>query len=199
MEVEIAHQFAQEAGKKIIDYLRLMAGKVLQLSGKPAWRAIVGHASSSGIEIVSPLAKEFAEKGGKVRFIIGMDYDKDAERSIRRLWELQKEIQWQFGKESFKARLFFSPNKDKIMHIKMHWMLSGESRNEAHYVLIGSQNLSKGGLSKNSELAVCLSLSPKDMKEIMEFQKIWEKYRDSKNAIPIKTFIQKKVLYWKGS
>ncbi|MEM4633850.1 MAG: phospholipase D family protein [Candidatus Anstonellaceae archaeon] len=200
MQAQIIHQCMQDEkqSRKIISHLEEFLDKAISFPGMLNWRAIVGHASTSGIELVEPLVWKALKQsqGAKIRFIIGMDYDRDSERSARCLWEMQSKMQWNFGKESFKVRLYFSKSKNEILHVKMHWIFAEGKSNEAHWVLVGSSNLSKGGLVKNSELAVCLQLSKKDREEIMQFQKIWERYRDSQNAVPLKKYVQSKVAYW---
>ncbi|MEM4554468.1 MAG: hypothetical protein QXT25_01295 [Candidatus Anstonellaceae archaeon] len=195
MKIEIIHQplSFENKGTTIFDHLKQIVQFAINFAGKLSWKTLIGHASKAGIELIRPSLEEFLSYDSTVSFIIGLDYDKDMFKTVKKLWSLQNELQQKFSPNKFEISIFLSPNKKEILHIKMHWLSAQNTNDERHYILFGSPNLSSGGLRKNAELAACLHLSRKDKEQIVQFEKIWEKYKTSKNSIPLSKYIHSKL------
>jgi HKD family nuclease len=102
----------------------------------------------SGVELVEDNLLELLERGGRAEMILGLDFSLTEPRALRRILEIKNEY------PAFKAFAFsnpYSPGRELAFHPKLYMF---ERTDNEWTVLIGSSNLSYGGLVNNVEVGV---------------------------------------------
>lgn len=125
---------------------------------------MVAYAKLSGVYRLLPYLKRFHEKGGKVRFVIGIDQQNTTYDAL-----------YQLSQVSDSLSIFHSENISQTFHIKCYWLM-GED--ECWYA-IGSNNLTAGGLFSNYELSTANSFSEEEAMPVNEeLEEIYKIYAD---------------------
>lgn|GEM_PF-2896649 len=193
MEYKIIHQFRQNGGNSnLLSALEASTREVLRIADlgedRVFFRAIVGHASVGGIELVREhiIVPLLSAKNLSVQWVVGIDFNSRPKDTINALNALIGEFGARLGKR-LDIRIFSSngQKKSSIMHTKMYWVgVCSEGRGERcafeqHRAFIGSSNLSVGGLVENREIGVRIELSEKDKRGIRELETVWKDYARS--------------------
>jgi len=110
----------------------------------------------SGIKLVEDNLLDLLARGGRAEMILGLDFSLTEPRALRRILEIKKAY------SAFKAFAFsnpYSPGREIAFHPKLYMF---ERTDNEWTVLIGSSNLSRGGLVNNVEVGVALGGSSTD-------------------------------------
>ncbi len=120
----------------------------------PSYKSLtimVAYAKLSGVYRLLPSLKNFKERDGKLRCIIGIDQQNTTYDALCQLNSIVDEL-YVFHSESF----------SQTFHVKCYW-LTGEDKT---WYAIGSNNLTAGGLFSNYEMCVAKQVSGKDSTQI---------------------------------
>ena len=121
---------------------------ISQLDRRPAWgffSATIAFVKSSGINFIGPHLKSFISAGGVVHIIVGVDHQGTSIEGLNTLIENVKsggQI-WVFHNERFST-----------FHPKVYVFEGSDSA----YAMLGSGNMTEGGLFTNYEAGVGLGL-----------------------------------------
>lgn len=106
----------------------------------------VAYAKYSGVARIAEALESFVAASGKVETVVGINQQQTTYEAIDLLLRLGSEV-----------RIFYDEDDNKTFHPKVYWLQN--SRNNAQWVAIGSNNLTAGGLYLNYEMAVVSSNS----------------------------------------
>ena len=117
---------------------------------------IVAFAKMSGFNMISEeLHAALKRKKFEARFVVGLDFYQTEPILLNKLFTLSKK---------YNLSLFISNSKDGIFHPKVY---AFQNSSNLSYVVIGSANLTGGGLLKNNEASTLIK-SKKLMRNINE-------------------------------
>lgn len=118
-------------------------------------RVAVAFVKYSGIRLLQPALNQCLEQNGQIEFIIGLDFRTTDAESLRALLSLAKQT------PKFHLLCFSDPG-DKVQsyHPKLYLL----DRPKSVVGIIGSSNLTQGGLRSNVEVNVALEFRPDDDK-----------------------------------
>ena len=129
-------------------------------------RFLVAFATQNGLEGVTGVLKEFQDRGGQVEIIVGID---NAVTDLDALHYLAQELP-----EASKY-VFCANNYSLVFHPKVY-LFRGAAET---VVILGSSNLTMGGLFANCEAGVFLELDeaiPEDGEVILQLEALWQTY-----------------------
>lgn len=132
--------FSGRIGDEVLNYLA---------SSKAVMMA-VAFVRSSGVELIERNLLELLERGGKAEMILGLDFSFTEPSALRRFLAIQT------VHPNFKTFAFsnpYSPGQETVFHPKLYLF---ERVDSEWTVLVGSSNLSRGGLMNNVEVGVAL-------------------------------------------
>ena len=132
---------AENENIKLIDVLSNSFKNAIDLKFSVAFLKL------SGLSLIKSDIKSILENKGKVEFLIGLDFRTTDPDSLFELKTLQESY------TNMKFFCFSKPNKNifSIFHPKLYII---KNRNGKVTSVVGSSNLTKGGLSKNIELNI---------------------------------------------
>lgn len=132
--------------------------------------AIVAWAKRSGLSRIGPALQEFRARGGRAEVIVGIDEGGATKEGL----ELARQL--------FDEVLVFHDPGNRTFHPKLY-VVEGQDRALA---LVGSGNLTKGGMFTNYEVGLLLELDtaarPDDFKLLGEFRAYYEGLKGSGDA-----------------
>jgi HKD family nuclease/ERCC4-related helicase len=108
----------------------------------------VAYCRESGLDLLWPCLTDFAERGGKMRLLTGGDFAQTEPDALQRLRDL----------DGCEPRLVSSSGIHGY-HPKCYVTYTGTEAN----IIVGSSNLTAGGLSANIELNLCATVSLDDL------------------------------------
>jgi HKD family nuclease len=111
--------------------------------------AVVAWAKESGLSRIRPLIQEFRAKGGIARILLGVD---EGGASVEGLYAAIGD---------FDEKLVLNDTKSGTFHPKLY-IINGEA---VSIIVVGSSNLTRGGLFANYEVGVCLELDLTDQSD----------------------------------
>lgn len=145
------------AGDWIINQLKSKKFKRLSVA--------VAFVKASGVSRIKEALKDFVDNGGQVRFVVGIDHQGTSIEGLQSLINL-------FG---INAEIWVIHNEDKRESPTFHPKIYLFENDEFAEVLIGSNNLTKGGLFTNYEVSVSLRLHQVNLEE----KELWEKLQSA--------------------
>jgi HKD family nuclease len=131
-------------------------------------------ASGPAVEVLEPFFDVFLSDGNAIEIIIGIDRNGTSRGAIDRLYELQHAYTKQIS-----CRVFHAPSNISIFHPKLYLFHTTETLS----AMIGSANLTLGGLAHNFEsifLYRDISRSSNEAKQIVE---AWNTFADLKHPL----------------
>lgn len=136
-------------------------------AGKKTYRIkmLSAFVSGKGVEAISPLVDIFLADGNELRIIFGTDRQGTDQEAVKRLYELEKAHLNQIAIKHFQA-----PAHASIFHPKLYILEEDTSIS----VVIGSANLTTGGLGSNLESLLLLENVGKSSIVAKEIFAIWD-------------------------
>lgn len=129
---------------------------------------LVAFTNRRGLRGATRALKEYQDSGGQVEFIVGIDLEVT---DLEALHYLVREF------PEAEKHVFCVNNPGIVFHPKVY-LFEGASEVAA---IMGSSNLTAGGLLRNFEAGVCLELdkaAPDDQEIILQLEDLWETYRN---------------------
>jgi HKD family nuclease len=134
---------------------------------------LVGYASVSGFEAILDPLKAHVQNGNSFRIVVGCDYGSKHEQVFRLMQKVKFDYPDKIGLKVFTH----AGNPSETFHDKLYIF-----RFQAEVVvLVGSSNLTKGGLLENHELLVSLRYNvsdKRDKRQLEDFERIFKYYWD---------------------
>lgn len=124
-------------------------------------------ASGGGVEALSPFLDVYLSHGNTVEIIVGIDRNGTEAEAIRRLFALQEAHH-----EALRAYVFNAPSKAAIFHPKLYI----NERGRVIDFVIGSANMTGGGMGTNFESLILYENVPKLRAEAIHAMDIWNQY-----------------------
>jgi HKD family nuclease len=123
----------------------------------------------SGLSLIKPDIKSILKNKGKVEFLVGLDFRTTDPNSLYELKTLQGSY------TNMKFFCFSKPNKNRfsVFHPKLYII---KNKNGKVTTIVGSSNLTKGGLSKNIELNIIFNGAETES-EILQLMNFYLKMR----------------------
>jgi HKD family nuclease len=143
---------------------------------KHSLKILSAFASGAGVLAVSPLLDLFLADGNKVEIVFGSDRNGTDRDAVRKLYALQKAYRHQMLIRHFQA-----PAQGAIFHPKLYIYEHGSKMD----FVIGSANLTRGGLGSNFESLLLYKSMRKTSSLARDVLSIWKTYADPK--LPLKT------------
>ena len=125
-------------------------------------RFAVAFARKAGVTRVIPAVQQLRARGGRAEIIVGIDHNGTSEEALRLLHTT-------FDKVS----ILYAPTRRVTFHPKMYLFDGGSSAR----ALIGSHNLTQGGLELNYEAGVVISV------DLLTDSSHWEQFEDAWSAM----------------
>jgi hypothetical protein len=132
-------------------------------------RVLSAFASGAAVESLEPLFDVFLADGNSLEIIVGIDRGGTDREAIKRLLALQSTYPTQV-----KAYVFQAPSRKAIFHPKLYLYGHGKLLS----AVIGSSNLTLGGLAHNLESLVCIEGIPARSPQAREITGIWANFAD---------------------
>lgn len=107
-------------------------------------RILTAFLKSSGLDLISGALKLAIDRGATVKVIVGLDFHTTDPKALRKLYELMG------SNEKEKVCLMICVAANETFHPKLYFWKSKESAN----IVVGSANLTGGGLRTNIELSI---------------------------------------------
>lgn len=126
---------------------------------------LTAFASGRAIEVLEPFFDAFLSQGNEVRVIFGIDLDGTDIGAVRRLHALSAAYHKQFN-----VHVWDAPQRGSLFHPKLYILEKGTKR----AALVGSSNLTLGGLSGNLESLVLFDDLDRTSKNAKELCGIWD-------------------------
>jgi HKD family nuclease len=134
------------------------------------FRVLVAYVSTDGINLLYDDIVNFLDRGGKIEWIVGIDNAITSKATLEKLMQLEKAYP-----ANVKILLFSAGNDYDLYHPKIYWF----DDNNSNSIVIGSANLTGGGLLQNFEASVVLHFDAaiaEDKTAIAEFEELWKSY-----------------------
>ncbi len=135
------------------------------------FRLLVAYTSISGLKLLEDSLIQFLEKKGNfLDWIIGVEQGITTKEVLEYLEYLKSKYP-----NKVRVRIFTAGNDMDIFHLKVYWL----GNSDGYTVIIGSSNLTDGGLLRNFEASTLLELSLKkeqDKKVINDLEILWKKF-----------------------
>ena len=135
MQIEVA----DNENNKLIDVLKESFTSAIEA------KFSVAFLKYSGLSLIESDIKNILKNKGKVEFLVGLDFRTTDPDSLFELKSLQK------SNPNLKCFCFSEPNKSSVFHPKLYLV---KNNNKEITAIVGSSNLTNGGLSKNIELNI---------------------------------------------
>jgi len=115
-------------------------------------RVAVAFVSRSGLRLIEPAMSESLEHGAYLEFLVGLDMRLTEPEAMRCLFDMSQK------NDLFRVYCFVSADVTAVYHPKLYLLKS----EEAVTCVVGSSNMTRGGLLSNVEVNVILSASADD-------------------------------------
>ena len=164
MEIKILSQYAGESA------LYQELNRLLKVGDYNIFRVLVAYTSMGGLKIIEDELFSFLQKKNFVDWIVGIEGGVTSKDVLKYLLFLKEKFP-----EYVRIRIFTAGNDHDLFHPKVYML----SSNRGYQVLIGSNNLTAGGLMGNFEASASFSLNlenQQDKKTINEFEIMWQMY-----------------------
>ena len=123
------------------------------------FRGLLAFASEAGFRMLEPSLRDFLNAGHSVFWIVGVDLGGTGRPALQFLYDLKREYPKQVD-----ARIFSAADNQRIFHPKVYWLDSDQRK----IVVIGSANVTAGGLARNFESSIVLDLEPLTDEDVLE-------------------------------
>lgn len=133
-------------------------------------------ATGGGVEALEPFFDIFLSDGNSIEVVIGIDRNGTNREAVARLFALQESYLGQFS-----CRVFHAASNTGIFHPKLYVHRSRTSVS----AIVGSANLTLGGLANNFESIIAYRDLPVHSKEANYLMDVWNTYAAPKR--PLKT------------
>ncbi len=130
---------ADNENNKLIDVLKESFTNAIEA------KFSVAFLKYSGLSLIKSDMNNILKNNGKVEFLVGLDFRTTDPDSLFELKSLQK------SNPNLKCFCFSEPNKSSVFHPKLYLV---KNNNKEVTAIVGSSNLTNGGLSKNVELNI---------------------------------------------
>lgn len=137
-------------------------------------RILTAFASGTGVSAVAPLLDVFLADGNSVDIIFGVDRNGTDREAIRQLFALKHAYVGQL-----EVRVFQAPSAGAIFHPKLYVYDRGR---EIDFV-IGSSNLTSGGLAANFESLLLYERVPRSSRIGHNVASIWDTFAHPRNPL----------------
>jgi len=137
-------------------------------------RVLSAFASGAAVESLEPLFDVFLADGNSVEIIVGIDRGGTDREAIKRLLALQSAYPTQV-----KAYVFQAPSRKAIFHPKLYLYGHGKFLS----AVIGSSNLTLGGLAHNFESLVCIDDIPARSPQAKEIAGMWANFANPRSPL----------------
>jgi HKD family nuclease len=107
----------------------------------------VAFVSRRGLAMIEPAIQSALETGAYIEFLIGLDMHTTEPDALRQLYELAR------TQNNVELFCYSSPKQGGIYHPKLYLLRA----NESTVSIVGSSNLTEGGLKKNIEINAVIS------------------------------------------
>lgn len=125
-------------------------------------------ATGGGVRALSPLIDVFLADGNKIDVVFGVDRNGTDREAVRRLSALSEAYPQQIT-----ASVFQAPSRMAIFHPKMYLYRRGDAIASA---VMGSANLTLGGLAHNFESLFLYEALQRGDREVQELEAIWSTF-----------------------
>ena len=140
------------------------------------FQAAVAFAKKSGVQHIEATLQTFAQRNGQIRLVVGVDHQGTSYQGLQRLLEAVGET----------GEVWIQHNEDAFVtfHPKIY-LFEGEVDT---VLIIGSGNLTQGGLYTNDEAMIMLNLSSSDpiLSEIRRMFDTWCDETSDRSQVPMK-------------
>ena len=134
----------------------------------------------SGYQMIEDALDTCLENGGYVNFIVGLDFHTTDAKSLQALYSKNQENKFEFS-------CFSSYNEGAPSFHPKLYLFSNQESNQA---IIGSSNLTRGGLKNNVELNTLLTMTEKE-RAWEELVSLYLEMKSQKtNFVPDQTYIE---------
>jgi HKD family nuclease len=132
------------------------------------FRALIAFASEAGLRMLEPGLRRFLDSQHSIFWIVGVDLGGTGREALDFLYQLKCEYSGQVD-----VRIFSTMDNKTIFHPKVYWL----DANNRKAIVIGSANVTAGGLTNNFEVSVQLDLEAiTDEKLLEELEFLWMSY-----------------------
>ncbi|MFA5187464.1 MAG: phospholipase D family protein [Patescibacteria group bacterium] len=132
-------------------------------------RILSAFASGAGVAALAPLFDVFLAHGNNIEIICGIDRNGTDAEAIRRLYDLQETHH-----STLNVSIFNAPSKSAIFHPKLYI----NDRGSCIDFVIGSANMTCGGLGVNFESMILYEDAPRRSAEARNVLSIWRTYAE---------------------
>ncbi len=141
-----------------------------------SWRGVYAFASRGGVDrlVEDPVVVEFFERGGRADLLIGLDAVTNRQ-TLERLQELKRE------NRNFKPRVFWNDGNG-LFHPKLSDFSYRDGRRT---LIVGSGNLTPGGLMMNYEGYVDVTAGPRERLDVSALDEFLERHADDIREIDL--------------
>ncbi|WP_026976111.1 phospholipase D family protein [Alicyclobacillus contaminans] len=130
-------------------------------------RVLCAFVTIGGLLTIADPLRGFLDRGGRLDWIIGID-DVTTQEALQYLYDLAEEYPDQVD-----IRIFSAASSQHIFHPKVYWLL-GEGK---YTVIVGSANLTVGGLLSNFETSLEIEVPITDETSLVkQFEQLWIQY-----------------------
>lgn len=145
MSVEV--ELVDNSARKLLDTIRPV------MAQSDDCRIAVAYVSFRGLELLDPAIRECLERGGCIEFLVGLDL---LVTDPQALWSLHRMSQAEPNNVAYFCLSDLGPSA--VYHPKLYVLKSGD----AVTMVIGSSNLTEGGLRQNVEVNALLRATTQD-------------------------------------
>jgi len=137
--------------------------------GAKLWKGIYAFASKAGVNqlIEDTIFKDFIKEGGEIELLVGLDAVTN-KPTLERLQELEAQT------SAFRPRVFWNETAS-LFHPKLSYFEYADGR---YTLVVGSGNLTPGGLESNYEGYTVISASEKDQIDITALDSFLIRHQD---------------------
>lgn len=130
-------------------------------------RVLCAFLTFGGLQAIADPLRKFLDRGGRLDWIIGID-DVTTQEALQYLYDLAQEYPNQVD-----VRIFSAASSQHIFHPKVYWLLGPDK----YTVIVGSANLTVGGLVSNFETSLEIEVPIQDETYLVkQFEHLWIQY-----------------------
>jgi HKD family nuclease len=124
------------------------------------------YVNSNGVKRLEPVLQKFKRDGGKVYAMVGIGQKRTSKQGLQEILKVSDE-----------AWVFHNNYLERTFHLKVYAL---EQLGKSATVIVGSSNLTGGGLDTNYEVSAKIKLnlrSPKEAKEFNYLKQMFQSYK----------------------
>ncbi|SDN51168.1 PLD-like domain-containing protein [Fictibacillus solisalsi] len=140
-------------------------GSIINDLAKEDWNSfycMVAYAKSSGVLRIEPSIRELKDKGTKCYFVVGIDQKNTSYEALEQLHELVDELY-----------IYHNEDINSTFHPKIYLF----ENDEKAVVIVGSNNLTGGGLYTNNEQSIEYSMDLRLKEDLLNYQMLLDTYK----------------------